>query len=50
MVRMSVSTGRRCDGARVDATLGVVMVTHCTRLQFHAPPASPAPPPCCLLL
>ena len=49
MLRMSVSTGQQCDSAGVDDTHRVVMVTHSTCLQFHAPPASPAPPPCCLL-
>ena len=44
MLRMSVSTGQQCDSAGVDDTHRVVMVTHSTCLQFHAPPASPAPP------
>ena len=34
----------------VDATHGIVMVTHCTQLQFWAPSASQAPPPCSFIV
>ena len=39
-----VSIWSVCNSAWVDATPGVVMATHCTRLQYMAPTATQAPP------